>query len=208
MINTLDYIIKKFNLNLGARLPITIPDFGRNELAALFAELGYTKGAEIGTEQGFYAEILCKTNPNLHLNCVDPWIAYDRGLGYRIGATQPQYDTFYKETVERLKSFKVTFIKEMSIDAVKKFENDSLDFVYIDANHRLEYVVKDIVEWAKRVHPGGIVAGHDYIQYKYQQSSHVVEALVAYNGSYRKGLPWFVLDHVPGENRRSWFFVK
>ena len=208
MTDTLNYIVKKFNLNLEARSPITIPHFGRNNLAILLAELGFTKGAEIGTEQGFYAEILCKANPNLHLYCVDPWIAYDRGLGYRMGATQEQFNTFYKQATKRLKPYKVALIKEMSMDAVTKFEEGSLDFVYIDANHRLEYVTRDIVEWAKKVRSGGIVAGHDYIRYKYQQNCHVIEALIAYNGSYRKGLPWFVLDHMPGENRRSWFFVK
>ncbi len=206
--NTLDYIVKKFNLTLEARSPITIPHIGRNELAGLFAELGFNEGAEIGTEQGFYAEILCKANPNLHLNCVDPWIAYDRGTGFRLGATQPQFDAFYIEAAERLRPYKVTFIKKMSMDAVTKFDDGSLHFVYIDANHRLEYVTQDIVGWAKKVRPGGIVAGHDFIKYKYQQSCHVVEALGAYNEAYRRGLPWFVLDHMPGENRRSWFFVK
>lgn len=207
-LNTQEYIINKYSLNLEKFSPVTIPSTGRNDLAHLFCELGFRKGVEVGTEKGIYAEILCKANPNLHLYCVDPWKVYDHNLGYHIGTTQEQFDTFYKETIERLRPYKATLIKEMSMDAVQKFENGSLDFVYIDANHRLEYVIKDIVEWAKKVRPGGIVAGHDYYQYKYQHYSHVVEALVAYNGSYRRGLPWFVLDLRPVERFRSWFFIK
>ncbi len=206
--NTLNYIVKKYSLSLGKIFPITIPNVGRTELAGLFTELGFKKGVEIGTEQGIYTETLCKANPNLHLYCVDPWIVYDNNLGYHIGTTQKQFDTFYKETIERLRPYKATIIREMSMVAVKRFKDDSLDFVYIDANHRLEYVIMDIVEWAKKVHPGGIVAGHDFIQYKYQRYSHIVEALVAYNRSYRRGSPWFVVDSRPEDKFRSWFFIR
>ncbi len=205
---TQEYIADKYSLNPEIPGPVTVPGIGRNDLASLFYELGFTQGVEVGTEQGVYAEILCKANPNLHLYCVDPWKVYDRGRGYRRGANQQQFDAFYKETTERLKPYKTTFIKKMSMEAVAKFKDGSLDFVYIDANHRLEYVIRDITEWAKKVRPGGVIAGHDYKRYKYQYYSHVVEALVAYNGSYRRGLPWFVLDHTPGEKLRSWFFIK
>lgn len=205
---TQKYLVKKYSLRLGKIIPITIPRVGRAELAGLFTELGFKKGAEIGTEQGNYAEILCKANPKLHLFCVDPWRVYDNNLGYLKGTTQKQFETFYKETVRKLRPYKTTILRAKSMEAVKRFKNDFLDFVYIDANHRLEYVIMDIVEWAKRVRPGGIIAGHDFIRYKHQHYSHVAEALLAYNGSYRRGLPWFILDSRPKDKFRSWFFVK
>lgn len=209
--NTLDYIVNKYRLDMNHPSPIEIPNMRRRNLAELFAELDFKTGAEIGTEQGIYAESLCKTNPKLHLYCIDPWIIYDDNLGYHTQITQQQMDNFYNESVERLRPYRATLIKEFSENAVVKFTDNSLDFVYIDGNHRLEYVVKDIVEWTKKVHPGGIVSGHDYFQFKNQHYSHVVEALDAYNKSYRRGLPFFVvgLPHqLPRDQYRSWFFVK
>ena len=206
-ISTQEYIAKKYSLNQMGAGPVSI-NIGRLELASLFSELGFTEGVEIGTEQGLYAETLCKANPNLHLYCVDPWRVYDNNLGYHPAITQQQVDSFYKEAVEKLRPYNTTIIKKMSAEAVVQFADNSLDFVYIDGNHRLEYVVNDLVEWTKKVRPGGIVSGHDYIQYKYQHYSHVVEALKAYHESYRRGLPWFVLESRRGHKYRSWFFIK
>jgi predicted O-methyltransferase YrrM len=49
------------------------------------------------------------------------------------------------------------------MDVVKNFGDESLDFVYIDSNHKYEYCKEDVREWSKKVKRGGLVAGHDYI---------------------------------------------
>jgi hypothetical protein len=85
-----------------------------------------------------------------------------------------------------------------------------LDFVYIDGNHSLPYVIADLAAWVPKVRPGGIVSGHDFRQYLEQRHSHVVEALYAYTRAYEI-TPWFVLGAKSGGRRdtyRSWFFVK
>ena len=46
--------------------------------------------------------------------------------------------------------------------ALDDFEDNSLDFVYIDANHFFGYVAMDLMQWSKKVRKGGIIAGHDY----------------------------------------------
>ena len=40
--------------------------------------------------------------------------------------------------------------------------DESLDWVYIDANHRYEYVKENLEIWTPKVKKGGICAGHDY----------------------------------------------
>ena len=65
--DTLAYILNKYNLNGARRLPVEIPDTGRDTLAAIFGELGFKVGVEIGTERGKYAEVLCKSNPGVQL---------------------------------------------------------------------------------------------------------------------------------------------
>ena len=51
--------------------------------------------------------------------------------------------------------------------AISQFEDNSLDFVYIDGNHAYDYVLEDCREWSKKVRHGGIVSGHDYTTRKH-----------------------------------------
>jgi hypothetical protein len=50
----------------------------------------------------------------------------------------------------------------MSIDALEDIPDESLDFIYIDGNHALPYVIQDIYEWNRKVRKGGCISGHDY----------------------------------------------
>jgi predicted O-methyltransferase YrrM len=51
----------------------------------------------------------------------------------------------------------------LSADAAERFADESLDFVYIDANHAEPYVRQDIELWYAKIKPDGIIAGHDII---------------------------------------------
>lgn len=44
----------------------------------------------------------------------------------------------------------------------KEVEDDSLDFVYIDADHTYQAVKKDLVAWFPKLKSGGIFGGHDF----------------------------------------------
>lgn len=208
---TLDFVKTNFNLDLDQPLPIEIPNVGRKDLAKLFRRLGFRAGAEIGSESGVYSRDLCKCNPKAKVFLVDAWEAYK---GYREYVSQAKVDTFYEKIQERLKPFdNYEIIKKFSMDAVKDFKDESLDFVYIDANHQFEYVVQDIGFWSRKVRRGGIVSGHDYIRRARPSATHVVQAVQGYIYCY--GIkPWFLLGSnakVLGEIRdksRSWFWVK
>lgn len=53
-------------------------------------------------------------------------------------------------------------IKGVSWEVSKNFEDSSVDFVFIDADHRYESVKKDIETWWPKIKKGGIISGHDY----------------------------------------------
>jgi len=100
------------------------------------------------------------------------------------------------------------------MEAVKVFENNSLDFVYIDGNHEFRYFAEDIYEWPKKVRKGGIISGHDYFTPVQKEVCAVQPVLHAYIG-WNDIVTWYVLGskrrHAPGEKRerfRSWFWVK
>lgn len=53
-------------------------------------------------------------------------------------------------------------IKSDSMTAVKNYQDRSLDFVFIDANHSYDCVVADIKAWLPKIKHFGVLAGHDY----------------------------------------------
>jgi hypothetical protein len=208
----LDYLTDKYHLTLKDSKPcVEIPNVGRDNLPEIFHDLNFKVGAEIGVEQGLYAEVLCQRNPGVHLHCVDAWEPY---MGYREHVSQPKLETFFTRAQQRLAPYHVTFIRKMSVDAAKDFEPKSLDFIYIDANHDLRHVIADLDAWIPKVKHGGIVAGHDFMQRSDQgrYQCHVVEAVSAWTSAYSVR-PWFILGQkaeIPGEIRdrpRSWMWV-
>lgn len=57
---------------------------------------------------------------------------------------------------------KFNLIMGNSVEVVNNFGDESLDFVFIDANHDYESVKNDILAWMPKIKNGGILAGHDY----------------------------------------------
>lgn len=210
--DTLEYILNKYNLTPTMKGgPTEIPNAGRDTMAGLFAELGFKVGAEIGVEQGLYSEVLLTANPDLKLYCVDMWTTYP---GYRDHVDQNRLDEFLNNTKKRLDGYNVEYMKMMSMDAVKLIPDESLDFVYIDANHELPWVMDDIYWWGKKVRPGGIISGHDYYESKRTYTKcHVKYAVDCFTRAFRV-IPWFIWGaqaKIPGTIRdtsRSWMWVK
>lgn len=50
----------------------------------------------------------------------------------------------------------------LSTEAAHLYPDDSIDLVYIDANHVYDDVLADIAAWLPKVRPGGVIAGHDF----------------------------------------------
>lgn len=156
----------------------------RLELAQYFNELGFKVGAEIGVAEANYSVVLLAQIPDLKLYCVDPWEPY-KGNN-RGGGVTKQHGNF-EITKGKLKDYpNAVMIRKFSMDAVRDFADESLDFVYIDANHDFDYAMEDLVAWGRKVKKGGIIAGHDYYHFT---NSGVVEAVDAY---------------IKGNNIRDW----
>ena len=183
--------------------PIILNHFGRRTaLIQMLKDRGAKVGAEIGTDHGQYAQQLCEGIPGLHLHCVDPWIAYTEGNEIH---TEEDVNKIYEEAKSRLTGTGATILKIPSMGAISYFDNDELDFVFIDGNHSYENVLEDITEWTKKVKPGGIVAGHDYIENK-ECNYGVIQAVKKYTQDNHIN-PWFIL-HAGGKLTDSWLFIK
>ena len=75
-------------------------------------------------------------------------------------------DWLYNEASTNLKPLTdigiVNLIKGYSLDVVNNYENESINFCFIDGSHEYEDVKKDIIAWLPKIKKGGILAGHDY----------------------------------------------
>jgi len=207
---TVKYICKKYNINLKKKSPFYIPCGRRRDLPKLFNELGFKVGAEIGVLKGEWTEKLFDYIPDLKMYCIDKWKQYPT---YRDFRGPKKLNKYYEITKNRLKNLNCTIIKEWSMDAVKDFEDESLDFVFIDGNHTFEYVTNDIAEWSKKVRKGGIVSGHDFLRSRNGVYVHVKDVVQAWAYSHRIH-PWFVLEGYFGKDKiyendhKSWMWVK
>ena len=156
--NTLEYLVKKFNINLSKKSPFYIPIGRFKDIPKLFTELGFKKGAEIGVFEGSYTRNLLKRIPDLDLIGVDLWEPYK---GYN-DFDDNTITGAYGKALENVKGYNSQLIKGRSNEVVKNIPDESLDFVFIDGNHDYDKVGEDLRLYEKKVRSGGIMAGHDY----------------------------------------------
>lgn len=209
--DTLDYLINKFNLSTSERMPIEIRNAGREQLASLFRELSFKTIVEIGVRDGTYSAILCAYNPDAKVYGVDP---YEPHQGYRDHVRSSTFQGFERTAHEKLDQYpNYTFIRDYSANALAQFADESIDAVYIDGDHSFYEATHDIEKWSKKIRSGGIISGDDYFKHKGNARIHVYQVVGAYTDAWHIK-PWFVLgtnEIVPGEIRdhgRSWLWVK
>jgi len=203
---TVEYICRKYNIDLNKNSPFEIPCGRWGELPKLFKDLDFKIGAEIGVLKGEWSENLFKFIPNLKMFCIDKWLRYPGPTMWR----QERLDRYEKEARRRLENHNCKIIKKWSMDAVKDFKNGSLDFIYIDANHTFQFVTNDIAEWSKKVRKGGIISGHDFYTKKIGHNLivHVEDVVRAWTYLYDIH-PWFVLrDNDLTSKSVSWMWIK
>lgn len=135
-------------------------------------------GAEIGVHKGVLSEYLLTNRPDLTLFMVDSWAQFDSDA-YRAtkdscaSFTQRQQDQFfiqaYNTNKRHIESARAIVLKMDSLAAAEQMDDESLDFVFIDAEHSYEGCKRDIQAWLPKVKPGGWLCGHDYNNTQFPQ---------------------------------------
>jgi len=133
-------------------------------LVKIFDKNSILVGCEIGVWKGATSITLLKTFPNLHLHMIDPWQSNWMKGPIRCDGPQELLDKISNLVCSDTKfaEERRTIIRKTGTEAVVDFEDDSLDFVFIDANHFYEHIKQDLNDWWPKVKPGGIFSGHDY----------------------------------------------
>ena len=138
-------------------------DINRVELIKqIGANYFYGKGAEIGSFKGEFAKEILNVWGG-HLYMIDVW----RGLGneYQDASNHNIHTSVYADAMKSIETneYRATMIRTDSMNGSMIFQDESLDFVYIDANHAYDFVKYDILNWLPKVKKGGYLMGHDYI---------------------------------------------
>jgi len=176
---------------------VNIPKSRWREMTPLFKDLGFKVGAEIGVFRGQFLQNLCQ---EFKMFGIDPWDDYEGYNDYKGG----DFAGYEKEARDRVRDHDCEIIKKTSKEAVKDFEDESLDFVFIDGNHSLEFVIEDIATWSKKVRKGGIIAGHDYFRRHTDKAIDVKDAVNTWVYC-KKISPLFIFR---GDKCPAWFIIK
>jgi predicted O-methyltransferase YrrM/uncharacterized Rossmann fold enzyme len=150
---------------VGPKLPSSTSVRRWHVLEALAKQRGWTSGAEIGVKEGFTFLHLLEQCPNLILTGVD---IFESRLGIEVDGGEsfaeahlPEHEARLRKTIATSYPGRGILIKGYSTDAAKSVEDASLDFVFIDADHREESVLADIAAWRPKIKVGGMLLGHD-----------------------------------------------
>lgn len=119
---------------------------------AHFVEVGVWKGKSAA----FLAVEIINSGKTIALDLVDTW----EGSEEHQPLQEDIYGIFQKNIAPVAPYVSV---KRMdSLYAASTYDDESLDFVFIDAAHDYDSVKADIVAWLPKIKPGGHIAGHDY----------------------------------------------
>lgn len=128
-------------------------------------------GAEIGVSQGWTSEHLLHEFPSLCLWMIDFWDSspieseYAKSGDSMAKLTGIEQAAKMKRATDRTEfaSERRRIIKADSVEAAKGVPDGWLDWCFVDGDHTLDGVRRDLTAWAPKVRTGGLLIGHDFL---------------------------------------------
>jgi hypothetical protein len=114
--------------------------------------------AEIGVKNGDFSAKILEINRPTILYLIDPW--FDAPGPVR--THEERYQHVCGRFAAEIASGRIRLIRETSESAPPKMADASLEWVYIDGNHRYEFVKRDLELYFAKVKPGGYIVCDDY----------------------------------------------
>lgn len=153
----------------------------RNMFPMFLQSLGLCGTAvEVGVAEGNYSREFLRFWPGRYF-MVDMWCHID-GYDDVMNGDDAEHEARYQQALGVAQSCpgRCSIYRMDSLAASQQFDDRSLDFVYIDADHSYEGCKRDILAWAPKVKSGGILAGHDYYNHVVgTQAQYMVRKAVA-----------------------------
>lgn len=142
--------------NYESKYQLAIDRVKPNE-SALFVELGVWFGQSM-----CYAGVeVINSGKNIKVHGVDSFLYGDQPIP-GAGQDHARYDEAMRFTEPVRNVGVVTIVSGDTHTVYQQYEDESIDFLFIDANHTYEDVLLDLQLWYPKVKKGGLVCGHDY----------------------------------------------
>jgi hypothetical protein len=164
----------------------------REWIKKIIEEYNIRSFAEIGVDIGWTFEEVVKCD-------LDCYILVERIIKYQL------YDRIQKsEAIDDWGKTKKPLImmRMESIKAAAFIADNSLDMIFIDADHDYKSVMDDVKAWVPKVKLGGIIAGHDYDPNGGFDVWKVVDEVFGNENIY------LVADDAGGPNNHCWWLKK
>jgi len=126
-----------------------------------FVEVGSWKGRSAA----FMAVEIINSGKDIKVSCVDLFEYYDGNTDLTADKfTDSNGMSLYEQFLNNVKPVSniISAVKDFSDKAAAKFQDNSIDFCFIDAAHDYAHVKQDVEAWLPKIKKGGIIAGHDY----------------------------------------------
>lgn len=146
----------------------------RGELVEVCNRLGLVQNAaEIGVWHGGFSNHNLRVWQGQKYYMIDAW-AYrpnDKSADGRISADKnfmgdaendKNFEIAKAAVANWTKSGRAVLVRKPSYIAVKDFEDEYFDFIYVDAGHEYRNVISDLRVWWPKLKPGGMLAGDDF----------------------------------------------
>ncbi len=153
----------------------------RDEFGKLLNSFGLVgEAVEIGVLRGEFSRVLLDSWNGTRLHLVDPWRKIATGYVDIHNLPDLEHEECLKQTLKNLAPHAGRFAihRSLSCETVRNFADDSLDFIYIDANHETSAVLQDLQAWFPKLRKGGILAGHDFLDGELPEGSFGVKSAV------------------------------
>ena len=126
---------------------------------AIFIEIGAWKGKSAV----FMAEEIKKSGKNIEFYTID---LFEYTPEYNQYKKKGDNHSFYEEFMENINPLKdfIKPIKGKSFEEANNFQDNSIDFLFVDGDHSYKGVKKDLESWFPKIKNAGIIAGHDYTE--------------------------------------------
>lgn len=117
-------------------------------------------GSWVGRIACYLGVEIVNSGKNIKLDCVDTWLGAPELMEEDVVKNGTLYSDFIRN-IEPLKDI-IKPIRLTSTQASHLYEDHSLDFIFIDADHTKEGFSADLNCWYPKVKLGGVIAGHDW----------------------------------------------
>jgi hypothetical protein len=154
-------------------------------------------GAELGVHRGEFAAELLELAQPTRLHLIDLWYLFGRewhwGEGEErstIGALKGVLDRFEDDLV----SGRVVLHIGDDLELLPSFPDAYFDWVYVDSIHVYEHAIRELGLLSRKVRPGGVIAGDDWIEDTSHPHHGVARAVRKFVGSGRGELVYANAD--------------